>query len=86
MLDAARGAQRRFKEPDAILTALGYAAGPAGERRLLEALARLRLAFVAQQQRSPGAHGVARALDGNAGAFVTNWAPSIVTQRLNVVG
>jgi len=34
----------------------------------------------------PGAHGVAGAVDGNAGALVTNWAPSIVTQRLNVVG
>ena len=54
VLDAERGGRQRYRGPDAILTALGYAAGPAGERRLLEALSRLRLAFVAQQQRTLG--------------------------------
>ncbi|HLX08876.1 MAG TPA: hypothetical protein VKY89_13560, partial [Thermoanaerobaculia bacterium] len=54
VLDADRGGRQRYRGPDAILSALGYAAGPAGERRLLEGLSRLRLAFVAQQQRSLG--------------------------------
>ncbi len=54
VLDADGAGRQRYKGPDAILTALGYAAGLVGERRLLEALARLRLAFAAQQQRTLG--------------------------------
>jgi RecB family exonuclease len=39
---------------DGFLAALGYEAGADGERSLLEALRRLRAAFVAQQRRSLG--------------------------------